>query len=150
MLEGVIPLETFPLCGVALRRTYRCTEFHRVKNANLRHPFRNVLRRPGPTKGCRANDDNDDTDVSKGHSRVCTGVLKCLIFLKEKKKQVTILSDVRYECFVGAKRLLRPTVRAIIPFHCRIQLFIRLAVNLLSLKWKPLRDKSLSTVYRQN
>jgi len=23
---------------VALRRTYRCTEFHRVKNANLRHP----------------------------------------------------------------------------------------------------------------
>ena len=85
MLEGVIPLETFPLCGVALRRTYRCTEFHRVKNANLRHPFRNVLRKTGPTKGCRANDDNDDTDVSKGHSRVCTGVLKCLIFLKKKK-----------------------------------------------------------------
>ena len=27
-----------PTCGVALRRTYRCTEFHRVKNANLRHP----------------------------------------------------------------------------------------------------------------
>jgi len=25
-------------CGVALRRTCRCTEFHRVKNANLRHP----------------------------------------------------------------------------------------------------------------
>ena len=25
-------------CGVALRRTSRCTEFHRVKNANLRHP----------------------------------------------------------------------------------------------------------------
>jgi len=23
---------------VALRRTCRCTEFHRVKNANLRHP----------------------------------------------------------------------------------------------------------------
>jgi len=23
---------------VALRRTWRCTEFHRVKNANLRHP----------------------------------------------------------------------------------------------------------------
>ena len=27
-----------PPCGVALRRTSRCTEFHRVKNANLRHP----------------------------------------------------------------------------------------------------------------
>jgi len=27
-----------PPCGVALRRTCRCTEFHRVKNANLRHP----------------------------------------------------------------------------------------------------------------
>ena len=39
MLEGVIPPETFPPpCGVALRRTCRCTEFHRVKNANLRHP----------------------------------------------------------------------------------------------------------------
>ena len=25
-----------PRCGVALRRTCRCTEFHRVKNANLR------------------------------------------------------------------------------------------------------------------
>ena len=25
-------------CGVALRRTCRCTEFHRVKNANLPHP----------------------------------------------------------------------------------------------------------------
>jgi len=25
-------------CAVALRRTCRCTEFHRVKNANLRHP----------------------------------------------------------------------------------------------------------------
>jgi len=23
---------------MALRRTCRCTEFHRVKNANLRHP----------------------------------------------------------------------------------------------------------------
>jgi len=23
---------------VALRRTCRCTEFHRVKNANMRHP----------------------------------------------------------------------------------------------------------------
>jgi len=23
---------------VVLRRTCRCTEFHRVKNANLRHP----------------------------------------------------------------------------------------------------------------
>jgi len=23
---------------VALRRTCRCTEFHRVKNTNLRHP----------------------------------------------------------------------------------------------------------------
>jgi len=23
---------------VALRRTCRCTEFHRAKNANLRHP----------------------------------------------------------------------------------------------------------------
>jgi len=23
---------------VALRRTCRCSEFHRVKNANLRHP----------------------------------------------------------------------------------------------------------------
>jgi len=23
---------------VALRRTCRCTEFHRVKNVNLRHP----------------------------------------------------------------------------------------------------------------
>jgi len=23
---------------VALRRTCRCTQFHRVKNANLRHP----------------------------------------------------------------------------------------------------------------
>jgi len=23
---------------VGLRRTCRCTEFHRVKNANLRHP----------------------------------------------------------------------------------------------------------------
>jgi len=23
---------------VALRRTCRCTEFHRIKNANLRHP----------------------------------------------------------------------------------------------------------------
>jgi len=23
---------------VALRRTCRCTEFHRVRNANLRHP----------------------------------------------------------------------------------------------------------------
>jgi len=23
---------------VALRRTWRCTEFHRVKNANLCHP----------------------------------------------------------------------------------------------------------------
>jgi hypothetical protein len=27
-----------PLCGVAQRRTCRCTEFHRVKNANLPHP----------------------------------------------------------------------------------------------------------------
>ena len=27
-----------PPCGVALRRTCRCTEFHRVKNASLRHP----------------------------------------------------------------------------------------------------------------
>jgi len=27
-----------PPCGVVLRRTCRCTEFHRVKNANLRHP----------------------------------------------------------------------------------------------------------------
>jgi hypothetical protein len=27
-----------PLCGVALRRTCRCAEFHRVKNADLRHP----------------------------------------------------------------------------------------------------------------
>ena len=27
-----------PPCGVALRRTCICTEFHRVKNANLRHP----------------------------------------------------------------------------------------------------------------
>ena len=25
-------------CGLALRRTCRCTRFHRVKNANLRHP----------------------------------------------------------------------------------------------------------------
>ena len=25
-------------CGLALRRTCRCTEFHRVKNANLCHP----------------------------------------------------------------------------------------------------------------
>jgi hypothetical protein len=28
---------------VALRRTCRCTEFHRVKNANLRHQSANVL-----------------------------------------------------------------------------------------------------------
>ena len=28
---------------MALRRTCRCTEFHRVKNANLRHPSANVL-----------------------------------------------------------------------------------------------------------
>ena len=27
-----------PPCGVALWRTCSCTEFHRVKNANLRHP----------------------------------------------------------------------------------------------------------------
>ena len=27
-----------PPCGVTLRRTCRCTEFHRVKNVNLRHP----------------------------------------------------------------------------------------------------------------
>jgi len=27
-----------PPCGVALRRTCRCTELHRVENANLRHP----------------------------------------------------------------------------------------------------------------
>ena len=27
-----------PPCGVALRRTCRCTEFHRVKNANLPPP----------------------------------------------------------------------------------------------------------------
>ena len=32
-----------PLCGVALRRTCRCTEFHRVKNANLRHPSCTVV-----------------------------------------------------------------------------------------------------------
>ena len=38
VLEGEIPLETFPHCGVALRRTCRGTELHRVKNANLRHP----------------------------------------------------------------------------------------------------------------
>jgi len=28
---------------VALRRTCRCTEFHRVKNANLRHPSCTVV-----------------------------------------------------------------------------------------------------------
>jgi len=27
-----------PPCGVALWRTCRCTELHRVKNASLRHP----------------------------------------------------------------------------------------------------------------
>jgi len=30
-------------CGVALRRTCRCTEFHRVKNAKSASPVRNVL-----------------------------------------------------------------------------------------------------------
>jgi len=30
-----------PPCGVALWRTCRCTEFLRVKNANLRHPSAN-------------------------------------------------------------------------------------------------------------
>ena len=32
-----------PPCGVALRRTCRCTEFHRVKNANLPHPSCTVV-----------------------------------------------------------------------------------------------------------
>jgi hypothetical protein len=32
-----------PSCEVALRRTCRCTEFHRVKNANLRHPSCTVV-----------------------------------------------------------------------------------------------------------
>ena len=33
----------FTPCGVALRRTCRCTEFHRVKNAKSASPVRNVL-----------------------------------------------------------------------------------------------------------
>ena len=32
-----------PPCGVALSRTCRCTEFHRVKNAKSASPVRNVL-----------------------------------------------------------------------------------------------------------
>ena len=46
MLEGVIPPETFPPCGVALSRTCRCTELHRVKNANLRHPSAVMCQNP--------------------------------------------------------------------------------------------------------
>ena len=43
-----------PPCGVALRRTCRCTEFHCVKNANLRHPsaMRQLLSEPN----CRVLD----------------------------------------------------------------------------------------------
>ena len=35
---GCDTFRNIPPCGVALRRTCRCTEFYRVKNANLRHP----------------------------------------------------------------------------------------------------------------
>jgi hypothetical protein len=40
---GCFTSANIPSCGVALRRTCRCTEFHRVKNADLRHPSCAVL-----------------------------------------------------------------------------------------------------------
>ena len=51
-----------PPCGVALRRTCRCTEIHRVKNADL-SPARNVLIHPECSKvadeSCRQNQNTN-------------------------------------------------------------------------------------------
>jgi len=69
------------------------------------------------------------TNVSKGHTRTCTGVRKSLKF--KKKKQETVLSDASYECFVGAKRLLSLSICAFVPPHCTILLLTSRAVNLL-------------------
>jgi hypothetical protein len=87
------------------------------------------------------------TNVRKGHPRV-TEACTCLVFFF---KHITIQSE---DCSWGklhrCKKLLAPSVCAIIPSHWTKSLLFICRQENSSLKWKPHRDELLSTVHLRN
>jgi len=86
------------------------------------------------------------TNVKKDHPRSCTDARTCLRFLKK-----THNNSVRGIFLKNAKIILAPCCMCLHTFslHNKPAVY-KPAVKLLSLKWKPHRDESLSTVYRPN
>ena len=87
-----------PPCGVAVRRTCSCTESHRVKNANLRHPSAMCMR---PLQDCPWHSRTQRTDF-KTHTNitVCSRVSIFLHSILNFRGCLTIHITFKYASYM--------------------------------------------------